>query len=312
MDRNAVKRHFDSHALAWLREAYQGDGRIYPTARNRVRIVSGLLADEEKPLRIADLGCGGGELAITLARLGHRVTGIDAAPKMIEIARAAVAALPPEAQDNVDFVEHGLDDSGLPEGTFDVVTAMGVIGYQESDEILFHVAAFLLGAGGRFILSCRNRLFNMASPSPYTVREIEDGDAVALLKEMEDYCQPVGDEDAAALIERLRKLPEILSALAERCAEAPTEPPPDDSWDRERCVEPRQHTPKGIETVAARFDFRQSALFGVHPHLIDPRANWLLPPDVFNALSDCLGTLEHLPVSLLWSSVFISVLEMRD
>jgi 2-polyprenyl-3-methyl-5-hydroxy-6-metoxy-1,4-benzoquinol methylase len=42
-------------------------------------------------VRILDVGCGAGWLALELARLGHRVTGIDIAEKRIEIARDAAA-----------------------------------------------------------------------------------------------------------------------------------------------------------------------------------------------------------------------------
>ena len=39
------------------------------------------------PLSILDLGCGTGRLACELARAGHRVTGADPAPVMLDVAR---------------------------------------------------------------------------------------------------------------------------------------------------------------------------------------------------------------------------------
>jgi len=45
----------------------------------------------KEAVRILDVGCGAGWLALELARLGHQVTGIDIAEKRVEIARDAAA-----------------------------------------------------------------------------------------------------------------------------------------------------------------------------------------------------------------------------
>ncbi len=44
------------------------------------------------PARVADLGCGTGSLAVLLAVAGHRVSGLDLAPLMVERARAKARA----------------------------------------------------------------------------------------------------------------------------------------------------------------------------------------------------------------------------
>ena len=45
-----------------------------------------MLAGDE-PLNIVDLGCGTGLLTCALARKGHRVTGVDPAAAMLDVAR---------------------------------------------------------------------------------------------------------------------------------------------------------------------------------------------------------------------------------
>ncbi|WP_456826186.1 class I SAM-dependent methyltransferase [Cellulomonas sp. P5_E12] len=44
------------------------------------------------PWDVLDLGCGTGSLTVLLAEAGHRVTGVDVAPQMIDAARAKAAA----------------------------------------------------------------------------------------------------------------------------------------------------------------------------------------------------------------------------
>jgi len=45
---------------------------------------------EHKPARAIDIGCGSGTNVITLARAGWQVTGVDFAPRAIQIARRKV------------------------------------------------------------------------------------------------------------------------------------------------------------------------------------------------------------------------------
>lgn len=43
------------------------------------------------PVDVLDLGCGTGSLSLLLAQRGHRVTGVDLSPNMVELARRKVA-----------------------------------------------------------------------------------------------------------------------------------------------------------------------------------------------------------------------------
>jgi len=46
----------------------------------------------ETSTTVLDIGCGTGSLSVVLARLGHKVTGIDLSPSMISLAKAKAAA----------------------------------------------------------------------------------------------------------------------------------------------------------------------------------------------------------------------------
>ncbi len=77
---------------------------------------------------ILDLGCGTGTHAMLLADRGHAVTGVDAAPAMLEQARAKSAQRPGAGAPR--FVEGDIRTIALGQ-TFDVVLMMfAVLGYQ--------------------------------------------------------------------------------------------------------------------------------------------------------------------------------------
>lgn len=101
--------------------------------------------------RALDVGCGAGLLCEPLARLGAAVTGVDAAPESIAVARAHAEAMGLA----VEYRCGELADLAL--GPFDLVTCM---------EVLEHVAdkpAFVAGLAGHLaqdgllILSTPNR-----------------------------------------------------------------------------------------------------------------------------------------------------------
>lgn len=68
-------------------------------------------------VRLLDAGCGTGVVAITAARRGAKVTGIDLTPKLLEHAteNARVAAV------DVDWHEGDIEELPFSDGTFDMV-----------------------------------------------------------------------------------------------------------------------------------------------------------------------------------------------
>lgn len=71
----------------------------------------------ETPLSILDIGTGTGFFAILMAHLGHRVTGIDLTPAMLEEASAMASGLGLD----IDFRQMDAQQLVFPDGTFDVV-----------------------------------------------------------------------------------------------------------------------------------------------------------------------------------------------
>ena len=100
------------------------------------------------PGHVLDIGCGTGSLSLVLAERGHRVTGIDLSPAMIERARAKAAA----AGQNIAF--HIMDAAfpALPPQQFDAVICRHLLwALPEPAEVLQRWVG-LLRPGGRLAL----------------------------------------------------------------------------------------------------------------------------------------------------------------
>ena len=98
-----------------------------------------------------DVGCGAGLLAEPLARMGARVTGVDAAPENIAAARehSAGQGLP------IDYFAGEL--AALPPAKFDLVTSMEVVEHVTDPAAFIGELAARLAPGGLMILSTPNR-----------------------------------------------------------------------------------------------------------------------------------------------------------
>ena len=116
--------------------------------------VDGKIVDAMRPLegkRALDVGCGAGLLCEPLARMGARVTGIDAAPENI-----AAAQVHAEKQGlTIDYRACGIET--LNETGFDLVTSMEVIEHVTDPQAFINGLAAALAPQGLMILSTPNR-----------------------------------------------------------------------------------------------------------------------------------------------------------
>ena len=100
--------------------------------------------------RALDVGCGAGLLTEPLARLGAQVTGVDAAPELIEAARRHAAGQGLE----IDYRAAAVEEV---EGQFDLVTCLEVIEHVADPQAFVAELASRLAPGGQMILSTPNR-----------------------------------------------------------------------------------------------------------------------------------------------------------
>ncbi len=101
--------------------------------------------------RVLDVGCGGGLLCEALARAGAKVTGIDLAPGMIEVARLHAT------EQSLDIDYQVVAAETLPGASFDVVTSMEMLEHVPDPQQMTATLARLVRPGGQVFLSTINR-----------------------------------------------------------------------------------------------------------------------------------------------------------
>jgi len=104
--------------------------------------------------RILDIGCGGGILSESMARLGAQVTGIDLAEKPLKVAQ--LHAL--EAGVSVDYQAIAAEDlAQTAPASFDVVTCMEMLEHVPDPASTVRACATLVKPGGSVFFSTINR-----------------------------------------------------------------------------------------------------------------------------------------------------------
>jgi 2-polyprenyl-6-hydroxyphenyl methylase/3-demethylubiquinone-9 3-methyltransferase len=104
-------------------------------------------------LSVLDIGCGGGLLSEPMARLGARVTGIDAAERNIAVARLHAAGQELAIDYRVETAE------ALAQGNaqFDIVLALEIVEHVADIDLFLRSCGRLAKPGGLVFLSTLNR-----------------------------------------------------------------------------------------------------------------------------------------------------------
>lgn len=97
---------------------------------------------------VLDVGCGDGDLAVTLRKHHAWVSGIDASQAMIDAARARAQA---ESTD-IAFEVARAEQLPFPDGRFDIVAAVTVLCFVKDAASVFRETARVLRPGGRLVI----------------------------------------------------------------------------------------------------------------------------------------------------------------
>lgn len=121
-------------------------------AENAVR-VPWIIKEIGEDKTVLDIGCGAGILTNALAKVGHKVFGLDLSPKSLEIAKKH------DQTGQVSYSEANAYSLPYPDQMFDVVCAMDVLEHVEEPRLLISEASRVLKPGGLFFFHTFNRNF---------------------------------------------------------------------------------------------------------------------------------------------------------
>ena len=142
-----VKRQVAAH---WNRRAPdfdEGFGHSIATDAERAawdRIIALVLGGRDN-LDALDIGCGTGFLSLELARRGHRVTGVDFAPAMLDLARRKAS----ETGAAIRFEQADAEQLPFATGSFDLVVCRHVLWTLPHPEAALDEWKRVLRPGGR-------------------------------------------------------------------------------------------------------------------------------------------------------------------
>ena len=108
--------------------------------------------------RVAEIGCGTGQMALYLARADRVVVGADLARESLALGAAAARRY---RLDRVQFVETDLQRPGLKPGSFDVVYSSGVLHHTPDPRASFARLARLARPGGVIMVGVYNAFARM-------------------------------------------------------------------------------------------------------------------------------------------------------
>ncbi|MFF4445751.1 class I SAM-dependent methyltransferase [Streptomyces sp. NPDC001502] len=141
----AITEYWDAAAAAFDDEPDHGLRQEHTRAAWARLLRSWLPAG---PADVLDVGCGTGSLSLLLAEAGHRVTGVDLAPRMVERAEAKLAA----AGLAVRFLVGDAADPPTGHERYDVLLCRHLLWTLPDPGAALRAWVARLGPGGRLVL----------------------------------------------------------------------------------------------------------------------------------------------------------------
>jgi SAM-dependent methyltransferase len=167
-------------------------------------------------MKVLDVACGSGNLAIPAAKAGAIVTGIDIAPNLLDQARARAAG---ETLD-IRFEEGDAEDLPFEEGAFDVVVSMFGAMFAPRPGVVAVELTRVCRHGGRIALASWTpagfigELFGVTGrhvpPPPGVPSPLLWGDEAAVRERLANRVADIGMERIVALLEFPFSVPDTI------------------------------------------------------------------------------------------------------
>lgn len=233
---NNTKEVFDKLAVNWINESYNSGEQTIATIR--LEVIEELLK-EIKPKSLLDVGCGDGRLLSLFQDITQRI-GIDYSANMVALAK--------KQNPNIDFLQADLNDINLEnhllsniQNKYQVMIMMGVVHYLDIPSKTISSLEKIIENNGFFIISFRNKLFNLNKESKYH-NSLNTQKNIKYLNEELNYLSK-HEEEISINYGQIEKNENILKLITKIKDDKLYEGYTDSSWNPENHNNWRQFTP---------------------------------------------------------------------
>src|SRR5690349_8022592 len=153
--KHKLRTHYDGDAAQYHVAHYVAPGPYSPLQQRQFYIEEMIRRHASPGARILDVGCGPGELVLSLLDQGYDARGVDISDGMVREARELLNNRGYASQPRVavgDIEKIGFDDD-----SFEVVVASGVLEYQRKDDTALREIYRVLRPGGLVAINITNR-----------------------------------------------------------------------------------------------------------------------------------------------------------
>ncbi len=277
----------------------KGDYANFPTSEQRGKIVvDGMLQQsKDKNVSYVDIGCGDGELVLSLIDNGFcNVKGFDNSKGMIDEARRKLSQRSTPLKIEDVFVLKDADQKLT--GKYDFISAIGLIEYLIDVDSFFSDICGALNDKGFAFIESRNKLFNLFSANNYT----QNSEISNLLEELEESKRysPVSNRK-----EILRLMGEAFSGFNIEGLSFPEE----SGTKREKYpFDLPQYSPSQLNDMLSKNGLKIDHVVYYHAHPFPPIFEKVLGP-AFNKLAVAMQPLAYTPIATTMFSSFVAIVK---
>lgn len=151
-EESAARQHFDATSGYWHDIYFHSTAYTGYSLRKQHDFILRQTAQIEGAQHILDVGCGAGVTVVALAQAGYTASGVDIAPRMIELAQQWARHEGARCDFNVASARH------LPyaDEQFDVVFALGLLSNIRDDDVALAEMRRVLRPGGTLLVTVAN------------------------------------------------------------------------------------------------------------------------------------------------------------